>query len=215
LQQAPTSHTTRLLVQNLHTGDTAILDFKTPRCQSTIRHWLPTSIRDSCFYSIRGTFLSFPGSNALLLFGSCHSKTHHSSACHTNHPGSTLFETRRLDLLKDIKALHDEILDAIAELQELQQELLSPLHYSCPYPPMSVLPSFWQQLSLIVTILQFQHICQTTPISIQPPPEPPPGVICPTKHKMTIDSLPAIPSLHHFSFLSFGFSYVVFQMIQN
>jgi hypothetical protein len=56
------------------------------------------------------------------------------------------------------------------------------------------------QLPLIVTILQFQHMLQTMPIGIRPPPEPPPTVVCPTKYKKKIDSLPAIPSFHHFSF---------------
>jgi hypothetical protein len=161
-------------------------------------------------------------------------------------PAASLSKTsRRLDLLKEVEELHVEILDAIAELQQLQQELVvsSPVLLSIltnvglafvldkmyvisksnPIPlltrmileitqfdPFICVANFKlkrhrQQLSLIVTILQFQHIFQTMPISIRPPPEPPPAVICPTKYKMKIDSLPAIPSLHHLSFLSLAF----------
>jgi hypothetical protein len=250
LQQAPTSHATNPLVQNLHMGDTALLDFKTPCCRFTIRHWLPSSIHDSCFYSIGGSFLSFPGSNALLnvsmlqpamlqpvqpfcLAPATPRPTTHQHVTLTITAAS-LSKTRRLDLLKEVKALHEKILEAIAELQQLRQELVvsSPLLLSIPtnvglaivldkmyvisksnliplvtgmtheitqFDPVISITNFklkrhCQQLSLIVTILQFQHIFQTTPISIRPPPEPPPAVICPTKYKMKIDSLAAIPS---------------------
>jgi hypothetical protein len=64
---SPTSHPTLPQVPILH-KPTLFLKSKTPRCPSTtpIRHWLPCLFQDSCFFSIDGHFLSFPGFNSLL-----------------------------------------------------------------------------------------------------------------------------------------------------
>jgi hypothetical protein len=60
--------TTHPPVQDLHRNTGLLENSNKPQHRSAtpIRHWLPFAFQDSCFFSIGGHFLSFPGFNSLI-----------------------------------------------------------------------------------------------------------------------------------------------------
>jgi hypothetical protein len=143
---SPSTGPTYTPVQDLQ-RDTELLKHsnKPRRSAAPIRHWLPCSFQDSCFCSIGGQFLSFPGFNSLLPVTLLHPITPFTHKCAPKSPNSAIdqqvaatrttttidsLEIRLLHLEKKMKEMHTILCTLALEIRQchLSEIPPAPLH---------------------------------------------------------------------------------------